>query len=248
MPPKQRTNRVETPEATHRPSTRLIVMLIGAAVVVAAGAIALSLTLGGDHKTAATPTITPGGLSLVHGIPQTGLELGNPKAKVTLTEYIDTSCPICRDYVLTTFPAIVKKYVQTGKVKIDAQPLGIIGPSSERGRRLFLAAAIQNKAWDYAEVVYHNKGDETTAWLTDAVARALAKQVPGLNVDQLFADSDGAGISVQAAAIDAQAQTDGVSGTPTFVLTTGDGKRHLLGAGDPGFAAFAGVLDRALNA
>ncbi len=244
MPPKQRPNRVAAPNARRRPSTPLLLGLVVAAIAVTAVAITLSLTLGGGHRAPVVPTSE----SIVAGIAQHGLVLGNPKARVTLTEYIDTSCPICKEYARTTFPSIVKTYVRTGKVKIEAQPLGIVGPSSERGRQLLLAAARQGRAWNLAEVVYANQGNETTAWLTDAVTKELADQVAGLDLNTLLADSTSAETHARAARIDAQAQADGVTGTPAFVLTTADGQRHLLGAGNPGYAAFADVLDRALSA
>ena len=247
MPPKQRPNRVELPGASRRPSTRLLLGLLAAAVVVTAGAIALSLTHGSGHKTT-PPTTVAGDLGIIDGIPQHGLVLGDSKAKVTLTEYIDTSCPICKDYVLTTFPSIVKSYVRTGKVKIEARLINLGRPSSARGRGLVLAAARQNKAWQLADLAYHNQGDERTAWLTDDLARALAAKIPGLNAATLFADSISTGVQIEAAALDADAQGDSVTATPTFVLTTPDGKRHFLGAGNPGFAAFVKVLDRALKA
>ena len=246
MPPKQRPNRVEVPGAKHRPSTRLLLSLVAAAVVVAAVAIALSLTLGSSGHKTTTTAVVGGSQALVDGIPQHGLVLGSPKAKIVLTEYIDTSCPVCKDYALTTFPTIVKRYVRTGKVKIESRVLGFVGPSSTRGRELLLAAAHQNKASQFAELVFHNQGDETTAWLADEVARALAAKVPGLDVDKLFADAAGLPVTNQATLMDNQAQTDGVKGTPTFVLTTKDGQRHLLGSGSPGVAAFVKALERAL--
>ena len=245
MPPKQRPNRVELPGASRRPSTRLLLGLLAAAVVVTAGAIALSLTHGSGHKTTPPPSVA-GDLGILDGIPQHGPVLGDPKAKITLTEYVDTSCPICRDYVLTTFPAIVKRYVRAGKVKIESRVLAFVGPSSTRGRRLLLAAARQDRAWQFADLLYHNQGDETTAWLTDDVAHALAAKIPGLNVETLFADASSAAVQAQATTADSQAQADSVAGTPTFVLTTKDGKRHLLGSGNPGVAPMVKALDHAL--
>ena len=45
--------------------------------------------------------------------------------------------------------------------------------------------------------------------------------------------------------MDAEAQATASAGTPTFVLTTPDGKRHLLGAGSPGIAPFEALRQRA---
>jgi len=246
MPPKQRPNRVSVPGGKRRPDTRLLVVLLTAAAAVTVGAIVLSVTLGGSHQTISPSTIVGSG-SLLSGIPQNGLVLGNPQAKVTLTEYIDATCPICRAYTLTTVPSLVEQYVRPGKVKLEMRPINNGWPSGARGRELILAAARQSRAWQFAELDYHNQGDEQTAWLTDDLARAFAAKVSGLNVDTLFADAKGAAVQNQAAALDAEAQSDGVRGTPTFVLTTPDGKRHLLGVGDYPFSAFVTSLKRALK-
>ena len=247
MPPK--------PKAKPPPSGRLgsgvprrtLLLAGGGAIVVAAVAIAISLAFSGGGKKATTPTTTVDtDTSAVAGLPQNGLVLGSPLAKVTLTEYIDTSCPICQDYVLNTFPSIAQNYVRSGKVKIEARLLAFVGPSSSFGRTLMLAAAKQNRAWQLAELLYHNQGDETTAWLTDGLARTLAAKVPGLDVGQLFTDAQSSAVTQEAAQMDAEAQSDGVRGTPTFVLTTPDGTRHLLGAGNPGYGAFESTFQKAL--
>ena len=245
MPPKQRSNRVELPGKGRKLDSRLLVVL-GGGVLVGVVAIVLSLTLGGGHKKTA-PTTVIANLSAVTGIAQHGLVLGNPRAKVTLTEYVDTSCPICKDYSLSTFPTLSKRYVRTGKVKIEARVLAFVGPSSSRGRAFLLAAARQDKAWQLAELLYQNQGDETQAWLTDDFARALAAKIPGLNADTLFADASSEAVQVDATKADSEAQAERVSGTPTFVLTTPDGARHLLGSGSPGITPFEQALDRALK-
>jgi protein-disulfide isomerase len=223
------------------------VLALAGAAALAAIAIVLSVVLSnGSKKATPPPTAVDGDVSAVVGIPQHGLTLGNQLARVTLTEYIDTSCPICEDYVLGTFPGITQSYVRTGKVKVEARVLAFVGPSSTRGRQLLLAAAKQNKAWQFAELVYHNQGDETTDWLTDAVARSFAAKISGLNVQQLITDADSASVQAEASQMDAEAQSDGVRATPTFVLTTPDGTRHLLGAGSPGIEPFRQAFAKAL--
>ena len=227
---------------------RTLLLILGGAVVLAGVAIGLSLALSGDgKKKTATPVNVDSDLSAVAGVQQHGLVLGNPLARVTLTEYVDISCPICRDYVVTTFPQVVQGYVRSGKVKVEARVLDFLGPSSPRGRQLVLAAARQGKAWQMIELLYRNQGDETQDWLTDDLARAIAAKIPGLNVAKLLEDTSSNTVGEQATQMDVQAQTDQVNGTPTFVLTTPDGQRHLLGAGNPGFSAFKSAFDRALS-
>lgn len=246
MPPRPKPKaRIPQTGRTAVPK-RTLLLTLGGAAVLAAVAIVLSVVLSGGKKHAAPPPTVDGDISAVTGIPQRGLVLGNPLARVTLTEYIDTSCPVCRNYVLNTFPTISQGYVRAGKVKMEARVLAFVGPSSERGRQLVLAAALQNKAWQLTELVYHNQGDETTDWLTDDFARALAAKIPGLDVDKLFADAGTQTVKDDAAQMDTEAQSDRVGGTPTFVLTTPDGKRHSLPTGVPTPDGARQTLDKAL--
>ena len=39
--------------------------------------------------------------SLLAGIPQSAMRLGSPSAPVTVTEFGDLECPVCRDFALT---------------------------------------------------------------------------------------------------------------------------------------------------
>lgn len=261
MPPKQRpTPRVRTPKGPSGPRSRpgrgasqlrgktLAIALAGAAGL-AGLAVALSLVFagGGSKSPAPTPETVKPAVTSFEGIPQHGMVLGNPLARVTLTEYVDTSCPVCREYEIGTFPALTREYVRTGKVKIDARVVAFVGPASPRGRELVLAAGMQNRAFQLLELIYRNQGDETKEWLTDDLARALASRVPGLDVQRLFADASGQAVKEQAARVEAQVVEDGISATPTFVLTTPDGKRHLLGSGSPGPQPFRDALNRALQ-
>jgi protein-disulfide isomerase len=43
--------------------------------------------------------------------------LGKSDAPVTIVEYASTTCPHCAHFAKTTFPEVVKRYVDTGKVR-----------------------------------------------------------------------------------------------------------------------------------
>jgi protein-disulfide isomerase len=248
MPPKPQTPRRRATGGRPAVPRRTLLLILGGAVILAGVAIGVSLAFsGGGKKTSPTPVNVRSDLSVVAGIPQHGLVLGNPLARVTLTEYIDISCPICQDYVVSTFPQIAQDYVRSGKVKVDARVLDFLGPSSPRGRQLVLAAAEQNKAWQMIELLYQNQGDERQDWLTEDLQHALAAKISGLDTTKLFNAAGSNAVSEQATQMDVEAQQDQVNGTPTFVLTTPDGQRHLLGAGNPGFDAFKSAFSRALG-
>lgn len=217
----------------------------GGILALAVVGVVLAVTLGkGGGST--KPITVDADVSAVSGIPESGLVLGNPAATVKLIEFIDTSCPICEDYVVNTFPTISRDYVRTGKVKLETKVLAFVGPSSARGRELILAAAKQNRAFPLIELLYHNQGNEQKAWLTDELAKALAAKIPGLDAARLLSDAKSESVRTRSATFDQEARADGVSGTPTFLLVTKDGKTHLLGSGNPGIEPFRSALDRAL--
>jgi len=99
-----------------------------------------------------------------------------------------------------------------------------IGPDSIRGQDATLAAAKQNKAFNFAAVLYDNQGTENTGWLTDQMLYNIAVSVPGLKIDPLFAERSASSVKAQAKQVAVDAQAQQVSGTPTIFLTKGSAK------------------------
>jgi protein-disulfide isomerase len=155
------------------------------------------------------------------GVQQKGTTLGSDFAPVTMTEYIDLQCPICDQFETQVFPDIVQKYVRTGKVKVVMKPWAFIGPDSYRGQAATLAAAKQNKAFNFASVLYDNQGTENTGWLTDNMLYNIAASVPGLQIQPLFSQRTSALVKAQATKVATDALAQKVSGTPTIFLTKG---------------------------
>jgi protein-disulfide isomerase len=158
------------------------------------------------------------------GIPQKGTTLGWPSAPVTLTEYIDLQCPICQQFETQVFPDIVQRYIRTKKVKVVMKPWAFIGNDSYRGQAAALAAAMQNKAFNFASVLYNNQGTENTGWLTDDMLYNIAVSVPGLKIRPLFSARNSATVKAEAKQVAKDASTQKVTGTPTIFLTTPPGK------------------------
>ena len=63
------------------------------------------------------------GVSLVqnelHGLDQQGLTLGDPKAKVTVVEFGDLQCPVCKAYSEQVIPQVIKGPVRSGDAKLE---------------------------------------------------------------------------------------------------------------------------------
>jgi len=218
------------PTRTRRPSGWVVIAAFGVAIAAAVALIAAALLLrngGGSEAASPTPSID------LAGIPQDGALLGSPKAKVTLIEYADVQCPACRYYTETLFPTVVDEYVRTGKVRTEYRGYPFLGEDSLKGERFLLAAAEQGKLWQLVDAFYRNQGAENSGWLTDDLIRQLASEIPGLDVDKLFAraQTDELGQAAQQAA--AEAQSAGIGGTPTLLVKIGDADPYQIQVATP---------------
>ncbi len=234
------------------------VLAIGAAIVVLAGAgIGLAIALsggggGGVPKIIQTFGSAANGLpgatdveTMFKGIPQNGLKLGSPFAPVQMVMYIDLQCPICQNFETTIAPTLVTKYIRTGKVRLEIKPWAFIGPDSTRGQKAMFAAAEQNKAFDFAQVLYDNQGTENTGWLNDAMIVQIAESVTGLNVPKLLTDRNTSTVKQEIADVAAAALAGKVTGTPTVFVGKNGTKPQLVGAA--GSAPTGPEVEAAIN-
>jgi protein-disulfide isomerase len=235
--------RVQSKGSARRREANPRVLLVGGivALVVVVG-IVLGIVLGGGGGGAGIPNGTPTvgnaatGLpgsdeaaALFKGIPQDGQYLGSPKAPAQMVMYIDLQCPFCQQYETTVMPTIIKKYVRPGKLRVKVEPWAFIGPDSTRGRKAMFAAAQQNKAWNFAEVLYLNQRTENTGWLDDSMIAQAAASIDGLNVVKLFGARNSGAVKSQASDVAAAAQANKVSGTPTVFVGKSGTKPKLVG-------------------
>ena len=168
---------------------------------------------------------------LFKNIPQNGLTLGDPKAPVTMEMFIDVQCPVCQNYEVTQLPSVVKKYIADGKVQLHLKPWAFLGQQSFTGRRGVIAAADQNKGFEYAKVLYDNQGTEETGWLTGRQMAAIAASVNGLNLAK-WRDAVNASASESTAkGVDVLARQANVQGTPTIRVGPTGGKLQTASGG-----------------
>lgn len=169
--------------------------------------------------------------NLFKGIPQHGLVLGDPKAPVTMEMFIDVQCPVCDDYEVNHLPGVVDKYIRTGKVQLHLKPwafLGGAGSQSFTGRLGLIAAAKQNKGFQYAKALYDNQGTEESGWLTGQEMALIASSVTGLNMAQWRDDTNSSAVQATANQVDALAKQKNVTGTPTISVGPTNGKLQVV--------------------
>ncbi len=69
---------------------------------------------------------------------------------------------------------------------MEVRPIAFIGQDSQRGRAALLAAGMQNKLFNFMQLMYNNQGPENTSWLNDDLITSAAASIPGVDVDQLL--------------------------------------------------------------
>jgi protein-disulfide isomerase len=229
--------RAEVAAATRRRRAWLLLATAAvAAVVVAIAAVASSS--GG--RPASVPSRTTA--DLFRGIPEHNGVLGDPKAPLTVTEFVDLQCPICAATSRTTLPLLVRDYVRTGKVKLDARTLHFIGPDSVRAARVAAGAARQDRLWPFLEAFYAAQGQENAGYVTDAFLRRVAAAA-GVDADAALAAANGPAAQQRLARADGDAQRLGIDATPTFTVARGNGAPHVLAGGAHDARSLSAALD-----
>jgi protein-disulfide isomerase len=242
MPPKPRK---PPPRHADTRKRNLLVAAAGAVVVVAALVVVSIVVSGGDDG--GTTTSTGGdSTSFFAGIPQKGAELGSQSAPVTMIQFEDLQCPICRAYQEDGFSGVVEDYVRPGKVKLRFAGLAFLGQDSEKALRYALAAGNQGKLWPYVAALYASQGDENSGWVTDDLLERLANE-NGLDWDRLQTDAASSEVTQQINATAADAARKQVPGTPTFFVQIGNGQPYVVQPSSLSIDAFRPILDDALD-
>ena len=213
-----------------------------AAAVLVVGGIAVSSSGGAKAKTPAPSTTTS---SLFAGIPEHAGVLGNPKAPVTLTEYLDLQCPICREASTTTIPAVVNQYVRAGKVKLAARPLQFIGQDSVRAAQVAAGAERQGRLWPFIEAFYARQGQENSGYVTDSFLRSVAA-ASGVDANAALSQAGSSFAAGRLNRANADARALGIQATPTLTVTRGNGPETVLNANALDPASVATALNKEL--
>lgn len=176
--------------------------LIVAAAVISAGGLAM-----------AAPTAAPASPPA----PSDDMSLGNPKAKIQVTEYASLSCPHCGHFNETVFPSLKAKYIDTGKVHYTLKEM--LTPPMQVAAAGFMMArcAGPQKYFTVVDQVFRSQ----SRWTSGNIKPILQEIAAANGVDDAHFN---ACLSDQAAfdAINARAQRaseqDGVNSTPTLII------------------------------
>ena len=215
----------------------VLAVAVVAAVVVAGGLIYFSQQSGNEDKGASAADVSAGKLKDVKqvqdffaGVPQEGYTLGDPNAPVTITEFADLRCPVCKSFALDTANQMIGTFVKTGKAKYQFRIWPILGTDSVSAARCAIAAQQQNMLFQYQDLWYHNQQDENTDYATPAFCDGIAKSL-GLDMAKFQADREDEAVwAPEVQDVQVIAAQENFGGTPSFIIEGPKGRKVLTGS------------------
>lgn len=173
-----------------------------------------------------------------------GTVLGSADAPVTMVEFTDYQCPFCKRFYDQTFGELKKAYIDTGKVRFVSRNLPLsIHQNANGAARAALCAGEQGHYWEMRQLLFANN--------RQLAAAQLPKYAAQLKLDgaAFQACLDGPKVAAELNQDHKDASAAGITGTPSFVLGTSDGKvvdGDLLVGAQP-FVAFKGRIETLLR-
>lgn len=144
--------------------------------------------------------------------------LGNDNAPLTLIEYSDFQCPLCKQFFDQSFATLKQKYIDTGKVKLVYKQFPLnIHPQAPDAALASECALEQDKFWEMHDALFQNQ----SLWSGQSNHLDTFKKLAGdLGLDQTkFADC------LNSRKYDGNVNKDyqegmakNINGTPTFYL------------------------------
>jgi protein-disulfide isomerase len=249
---RQAAEQADASASKRRSALLRLGLVLGLAVVVVIIAIVVS---SGGSKTSPPAASTGDGssgssdaaqvASLFKGIPQKGIDLGQPSAKTTLIEFADLQCPFCAEYSNQAFSTVVKNYVRTGKLRYQLRVRSFLGDQSVTAAGAAAAATKENKLYQFADLFYRRQQQENTGYVTDGFISELANDT-GVNASAAVAAAKDAANQPLVQAAEKEAATLGSNSTPDFFLKLSSGRLVKVSPTDLTAQAFTQALDKAL--
>lgn len=214
-----------------------IAIAVVAVVAIAAGSVAATY-----YSSTETVNLdmerTHGSVSTAMGSPI----LGNPSAPVTIIEFGDYQCHQCYNWFHNTKPSITRDYIESGKANLIFVDLAFLGRDSPAAAQATYCAEDQGKYWEYHDMLYDSQESQIdNGWASNERLKAFAFSL-GLDMELFDSCIDSGKYAKRLQYNSAQAQEEGVSGTPTFVIVGPDGQQEKVVGAQP-YSVFKQVID-----
>jgi protein-disulfide isomerase len=216
--------------------------MLGGIVLIAIAVVAVAIAVSSRGGSSSAPKLgstaskqaAAAVTASLSGIPQSGNRLGSPTAKVTVTEYGDLQCPICRDFAQGAEAKLIANDVRQGKAALVYRSLETAtGSSPNPGifptqQAAALAAGQQGKEWNYVLLFYKLQGQEGTNYVNDSFLNGIAGLIPGLNYSKWSSARTASSLTGQVTADQQSALSRGFNSTPTIIVQGPKGQAQAI--------------------
>lgn len=188
-------------------------ILIVLGIVVVVGFVVWALVKPDSSQQNASKTLTPQDTAAL----KTGGTVGDPNAKVVVTEFGDYQCPACGQWHPFIKDTVIPQYQDKILFVFKNYPLTSLHKNAQTSAQAVEAAALQGKFWEMHNIVYDNQKDWVDLENPESKFEQYASQI-GLNVGQWKKDKDGQKVKDLIAADVALGTKLGLPGTPSFLI------------------------------
>jgi protein-disulfide isomerase len=219
---ERRQQRLREESEGERDERRKRLLQIGSAavflaIVVVAVLIVVSTSDNGGGDASSVEGAT-GVREELSGLEQNGLALGDPTAKVTLIEFGDLQCPVCKSFSEEIIPDVIDSKVRTGLAELEFRNFTIISQESTPAGAAAIAAGEQGRGWDFVELFYRNQGQEASGYVTDEFMTSIAEGAGVPDIGKWDEARQSERVIGEVEAQTAEAKELGFSGTPSFAV------------------------------
>ncbi len=208
-------------EAQEGQRRRVLLQIASAAVFLTVAVVLVLIVLSGsDNGGGDAENVQQAGTvdRILDGIPQHGLVLGDPQAKVALVEFGDLQCPVCKGFSEEFIPPVIESKVRSGEATIEFRNFTIISEESIPAGAAAIAAGEQGRGWNYIELFYRNQGEERSGYVTDEFMTAIAKKAGVKDLARWNEARRSKAVIAEVHKTTAEAESLGFGGTPSFAV------------------------------
>ena len=227
-------------EARRKRSIQLgaIGLFVAAAIIVAL----IAISQGGDDKDDSEPSDSSTISQEFDGIPQNGTVLGQDSATVTVVEFGDLQCPICRAFTKQEAPTLVE-LARSGDIKYDFKIWNIIGPDSPIAGAAAMAASEQGRYFQFVTAFYEKQRGENSGYVTPEFLDEIAADTGIPDLDAWRAASAVDKWKPTFDANDKEASGLGFGGTPSVSVVGPNGRKDFTGNSVPTISEIQSAID-----
>jgi protein-disulfide isomerase len=143
--------------------------------------------------------------------------LGDPRARIQVTEYASLSCPHCGHFNETVFPALKAKYIDTGKAHYTLKEM-LTEPATVAAAGFLIArCAGPDRYFTVVDQVFRSQ----PRWSSGNIKPIFQEIAAANGVDEAHFNSclqDQPGVDAITLRAQRASQMDGVTSTPTLII------------------------------